>query len=126
MAPHVVKELRNYPDVFEISGQTGGCLSLSSSMGSRDEQDQSVAAVLQDLRRKNVFVTLRGWRDEVKTLETVNNVNYGISEAINVNYNHWKILSCTDWFIYQAIFVPHLSEKKRGDIVPFFRGFVPP
>ena len=38
---------------------------LNPNLNSYDERSEKIAVVLQELRKKNVFFTLKGWRDEV-------------------------------------------------------------
>ena len=67
--PNVVKELKNYPDVFEISGQNEAtraeCVMLASRLSSVEQRDEAIARVLEEIRKKDNFVTLKGWRHEV-------------------------------------------------------------
>lgn len=70
ISPNVVEQLKNYPDVFEISGQVDGTKSgfvtMSSTLTNTELRDKAVARVLDDFKKKNVFITLKGWRNEVE------------------------------------------------------------
>ena len=38
---------------------------LASSLSSIEQRDEAVARVLEEIRKKDIFVTLKGWRHEV-------------------------------------------------------------
>lgn len=62
----IIKELEKYPDVFIFKQITGTeVVELNPVFRNYDERSANVERVMQDLRAKDVFVTLRGWRDEV-------------------------------------------------------------
>ncbi|XP_033728823.1 nudix hydrolase 24, chloroplastic-like [Pecten maximus] len=66
--PDVWKHLINYPDVFVISGSdeltSRKSLSIKDTFKTANERTAAVAKVLEDLRQKDVFLSLRGWRNE--------------------------------------------------------------
>lgn len=72
--PNVVKELKNYPDVFEISGQNEAtraeCVMLASRLSSVEQRDEAIARVLEEIRKKDNFVTLKGWRHELYSVRS--------------------------------------------------------
>ena len=53
----------------EISGdkQTDSvtCVEVCESLDTYEERSKKVAEVLDDLRKRDLFVSLKGWRDEV-------------------------------------------------------------
>ena len=69
---YVQKELQNYPHVFETANLKGSdktvCVNLSIALDSVEKRDEALAEVLEDLRSKNAFVSLKGWRDEVNEM----------------------------------------------------------
>ncbi|KAJ1095708.1 hypothetical protein NDU88_000866 [Pleurodeles waltl] len=64
----VVKELHGYPEVFTVyQDSTRGpasCVELNTKLSSYDLRSAAVHQVLEDLRSRNLFQTLREWRDE--------------------------------------------------------------
>jgi len=53
--------LKNYPDVFTITNES---VTLSDTLASVQERNQALEQVLMDLRAKDTFIALRGWRSE--------------------------------------------------------------
>ncbi|XP_078520860.1 uncharacterized protein LOC144785877 isoform X4 [Lissotriton helveticus] len=63
----VVKELCGYPEVFTVhqdSTTDPPSVVLNTKLSSYDLRSAAVHQVLEDLRSKNLFQTLREWRDE--------------------------------------------------------------
>ena len=52
---------------------------LHSSLQSRDARTAAVAEVMQDLRDKDIFITLKGWRNEVIVFDILNESNNHMS-----------------------------------------------
>lgn len=67
--PHVVKELKNYPDVFEITSRADS-VKLASELTRIEQRDEAVARVLEEIRKKDIFVTLKGWRHELYSVRS--------------------------------------------------------
>eukprot|EP00092_Neocalanus_flemingeri_P020596 GFUD01022315.1.p1 GENE.GFUD01022315.1~~GFUD01022315.1.p1 ORF type:complete len:341 (+),score=120.96 GFUD01022315.1:46-1068(+) len=57
----VLAHLINYPDVFTITKET---VTLSHTLTNVQERNDALQQVLLDLRAKDSFVALRGWRSE--------------------------------------------------------------
>ncbi|XP_060074292.1 uncharacterized protein LOC132554015 [Ylistrum balloti] len=69
---NVWKHLIDYPDVFTVSGseESGSSLAIKDIYKTVNERTDAVATVLADLRQKDVFVCLKGWRDELYDVRT--------------------------------------------------------
>lgn len=70
--PNVVEQLRNYPQTFQLEMDNAGCItnvSLNEKLITFEDRTKAVDAVMKDLRDKNVFPCLNGWRDEVMLSE---------------------------------------------------------
>lgn len=65
--PSVLPQLLLYTDVFEAEVVDGNISSvkLSSHLSDVKERTDAVNSVLRDLKAKNAFPCLIGWRDEV-------------------------------------------------------------
>ena len=67
--PDVAGYLRDYPEVFlmEPNSVTGEVerVELAHSLATFTDRTNKMAEVLQALRKKDVFSTLDGWRNEV-------------------------------------------------------------
>lgn len=57
----VLSQLINYPDVFTISKKS---VTLSDTLTSAQERNEALEKVLLDMREKDLFSALRGWRSE--------------------------------------------------------------
>nr|CAI5843780.1 unnamed protein product [Callosobruchus analis] len=68
--PDIMKQLLNYPEVFLVNS---GSVELNPAFRDYQERSSKVAQVLQELRDNDVFVTLKGWRDECYDVRTVFN-----------------------------------------------------
>ena len=64
MRPDVMLELSRYPHVFHVQTDS---VELNPAFRDYDERSSKVEAVLRECRSNNVFVTLKGWREEVST-----------------------------------------------------------
>ncbi|XP_013384003.1 uncharacterized protein YJR142W isoform X1 [Lingula anatina] len=65
--PDILAHLKPYTDVFHIPYSQGNDnikVHLNPSLQTFEERSEAVEKVLLDLREKDVFKTLRGWRDE--------------------------------------------------------------
>ncbi|XP_045207182.1 uncharacterized protein LOC123559431 [Mercenaria mercenaria] len=61
----VLAELTNYPDVFSIHNDNSNkSVHLNEKLSTVEERSKAFEQVLQDLRHKEKFVTLKGWRNE--------------------------------------------------------------
>lgn len=58
----VTTELRRYPNVFIINPNS---VTLNPAFRNYDERSANIESVLKDMKDKQLFVTLKGWRDEV-------------------------------------------------------------
>ncbi|KAK0167098.1 hypothetical protein PV327_004541 [Microctonus hyperodae] len=59
--PDVMKELLNYPQVFQVQPD---CVQLNPAFRGYAERSARVNEVLQEWRAGGKFITLRGWREE--------------------------------------------------------------
>lgn len=65
--PDVLKELLNFPEVFSIKDEDKSKLvELNPSFRNYKERTEQVDRILRQLRQNDVFLTLKGWRDEVR------------------------------------------------------------
>ena len=69
MRIEVLKEVKKEPAVFEVieSGAKTE-VHLVKTLKTFEEISDAFAAILQSWREKDLFITLRGWRDEVRQL----------------------------------------------------------
>lgn len=58
----VTVELSRYPNVFIVNPNS---VTLNPAFRNYDERSTNIESVLKDLKDKKLFVTLKGWRDEV-------------------------------------------------------------
>lgn len=68
ISPHISSHLSAYSSVFVISAASDGeiChVTLNPEIKTFTERTEKVAEVMLDLREKDLFSTLRGWRDEM-------------------------------------------------------------
>ncbi|XP_022107256.1 nudix hydrolase 20, chloroplastic-like isoform X1 [Acanthaster planci] len=69
VTPKVLQYLQDRPDVIHITRDAGTNdvqrVSLSSSLTTFEERTTKMAELLQEMRKLDVFVTLRGWRNEM-------------------------------------------------------------
>nr|CAH7720301.1 unnamed protein product [Callosobruchus chinensis] len=68
--PDIMKQLLKYPEVFLVNS---GSVELNPAFRDYQERSSKVAQVLRELRDNDVFVTLKGWRDECYDVRTVFN-----------------------------------------------------
>lgn len=61
----VTVELSRYPNVFIVNPNS---VTLNPAFRDYDERSANIESVLKDMKDKKLFVTLKGWRDEVSTL----------------------------------------------------------
>ncbi|XP_039259163.2 uncharacterized protein LOC120335663 [Styela clava] len=63
----LVKELANYPGTFTLQCNQANQINsveLNEKFTTYDERSEAVLKVVQDLKKKNAFLTLRYWRNE--------------------------------------------------------------
>ncbi|XP_023019014.1 uncharacterized protein [Leptinotarsa decemlineata] len=65
--PEVMKELLRYPEVFLVSS---GYVELNPAFRDYEERSNHVDKVLRELRAENVFIALKGWREECYEVKT--------------------------------------------------------
>ncbi|XP_057664778.1 uncharacterized protein LOC130899062 isoform X1 [Diorhabda carinulata] len=65
--PDVMKQLLRYPEVFSVSS---GCVELNPAFRDYEERSNRVEKVLKELRAENVFIALKGWRNECYEVRT--------------------------------------------------------
>lgn len=58
-------ELSRYPNVFIVNSDR---VTLNPAFRDYDERSANIESVLRDMKDKQLFITLKGWRDEVLTL----------------------------------------------------------
>lgn len=64
--PDVLKQLFKYPEVFCIrDNDNSKVVELNPAFRDYNEKSENVDRVLRQFRNDGVFVTLKGWRDEV-------------------------------------------------------------
>lgn len=71
ISPKVASYLKSYGDIFVMVPGTGGEIShvtLAPELKTFTERSQKVAEVMNSLRLKDVFSTLRGWRNEASAI----------------------------------------------------------
>jgi len=61
VCPAVVIQLANYPNVFSITKES---VTFAVDLNDVNKRNLALDQVLRDLRSKDVFIPLRGWRDE--------------------------------------------------------------
>lgn len=61
----VMSELSRYPNVFIVNPNS---VTLNPAFRDYDERSENVESVLKDMKDKKLFITLKGWRDEVLTI----------------------------------------------------------
>ncbi|ODM95963.1 Nudix hydrolase 24, chloroplastic [Orchesella cincta] len=61
ITPEVMRQLQEFPDVFVCSEAS---VQLHPSLNDYKTRSTAVEQVLNQLRKNDVFITLRGWRDE--------------------------------------------------------------
>ncbi|EDO49616.1 predicted protein [Nematostella vectensis] len=65
--PRVMPHLQSHPDVFTIVMNDDGSVehvTLAPSLKTFEERTKGVNDVMEEFRKNDVFVTLRGWREE--------------------------------------------------------------
>lgn len=60
----VTIELSRYPNVFIVNPNS---VTLNPAFRDYDERSTNIESVLRDMKDKKLFITLKGWRDEVLT-----------------------------------------------------------
>ena len=68
ISPKVASYLSSYSDIFVMVLGTNGEIihvTLAAGLKTFTERSQKIAEVMNSLRLKDVFSTLRGWRSEV-------------------------------------------------------------
>lgn len=66
--PFVLPHLENYPDVFKLVRTEDDCIehvTFVPKLKTFDERSKKIEEVLQEFQKKDLFITLRGWRNEV-------------------------------------------------------------
>lgn len=64
--PNILMELLKFPEVFLIREQNmKKFVELNPAFRDYNERSEQVDRVLRQLRKDEVFITLKGWRDEV-------------------------------------------------------------
>lgn len=70
--PDITKELLRYPEVFAIKEKPNNrFIELNPAFRDYNERSEHVDHVLRQFRKDNVFITLKGWRDEVSKMITI-------------------------------------------------------
>lgn len=72
--PDVLKQLFRYPEVFVIQDneKASKVVELNPAFRDYNERTEHVDRVLRQLRQDNVFIALKGWRDEVSSQQIHN------------------------------------------------------
>ena len=66
ISPSVLPHLNNYPDVFNINKES---VTLSDNLTTMQERNNAMEQVLLDLKAKDTFLALRGWRSEYNEIK---------------------------------------------------------
>lgn len=67
--PDILKELLKYPEIFVFREKAENrIVELNPAYRDYNERSEQVDRILRQFRKDNVFVTLKGWRDEVIAL----------------------------------------------------------
>ena len=69
LLPRVIKEMKQFPDVFHIQCSEDGEIQgveLQKDFNSYEAKTSAIAKAVNTWRSKDVFCALRGWRDEVR------------------------------------------------------------
>ena len=61
----VMKQLMRYPDVFHVQPDS---VELNPAFRDYNERSSKIEAVLRECRSNNVFISLKGWREEVSNV----------------------------------------------------------
>lgn len=65
--PDVLKELFKFPELFVIKDNAKSkVVELNPAFRDYDERTENVDRILRQFRKENVFLALKGWRDEVR------------------------------------------------------------
>lgn len=71
----VLNALQDYQETFPFvkDEKTGNIkyVMVNDQLKTAEQRTQSVAAVIKELREKELFASLHGWRDEVRTLRII-------------------------------------------------------
>lgn len=68
--PDVLKELFKFPEVFVIKdNEKSKVVELNPAFRDYNERTEHVDRILRQFRKENVFLALKGWRDEVRTIK---------------------------------------------------------
>lgn len=66
LQPELVKHLKNYPNVFIVTGHPKPShVEINPSLDNYEARTKAVALVIEDLTKKDAFETLRYLRNEV-------------------------------------------------------------
>ena len=66
--PWVVRQLRNYPEVFSMSLDK---ITFTSPINHPEARSTALDQVLRDLKAKGTFLPLTGWRDECYEIKRI-------------------------------------------------------
>lgn len=67
--PDILKELTKHPEVFLVKNKDADkIVELNPAFRDYDERSEHVDRVLRQFRKDNLFITLKGWRDEVSCI----------------------------------------------------------
>jgi len=67
LSPAVVTEMRSYPDIFELESTH---VSFQKDLTTYSSISTALAKFLEDMKAKNIFNTLKGWRNECYEVRT--------------------------------------------------------
>lgn len=74
--PDVLKQLFKYPEVFCIRDKDNAkVVELNPAFRDYNEKSENVDRVLRQFRNDGIFVTLKGWRDEVSSIDRQTVIN---------------------------------------------------
>lgn len=66
--PFVLPHLFKYPEVFDVVKNDDGSINhvaIAPQLETFEDRSQRIANVLHEFRKDDLFVALRGWRNEV-------------------------------------------------------------
>ena len=61
LGPHVIDEMKNYPTIFSVCEDR---VLINPELDSYEARSEGLRRFLEDMRDKQIFCSLEGWRDE--------------------------------------------------------------
>ncbi|XP_050304771.1 uncharacterized protein LOC126742213 [Anthonomus grandis grandis] len=105
ISPKVMKHLINYPQVFHI---TNGCVELNPAFRDYNERSEKIDEVLKELREKNAFIALKGWRDECFEVSTA----FGAPSLLKIDRSATCLFGVRNYGVSINGFINHPQKGK--------------